>query len=232
MNRVLITNDDGIDAGGINALASLAERLFEEVWVIAPQNQASQIGHRVTTDTPIDFEERGKRRIAVNGTPADCIRVGLHLLDARPDWVWSGINHGGNLGRHDYYISGTLAAAREAAFFKIPALGASHYMKRGLDLNWDSAILRVERAFQQIQKEKTDPGVFWSINLPHLDNDESEPDIVFCELEKEPLDVDFHFDEEKKHLIYRGTYHGRSREKGSDVDICFGGDVSVSRMEI
>lgn len=232
MKRVLITNDDGIDAPGIDALTKLAERHFGEVWVVAPKDQASQIGHRVTTDTPIEIEKRGERRFAVNGSPADCTRIGFHLLGDKPDWVWSGINHGGNLGRHDYYISGTLAAAREAAFFGVPSLGASHYMKKGLDLDWQTAASRVEQAFQKIRDEKTSHGIFWNINLPHLEAGETEPEVVFCDPEREPLDVCFDFDEEGQKLIYRGSYHERARGKGSDVDICFGGNIAISRLEI
>ncbi|MDF1753567.1 MAG: 5'/3'-nucleotidase SurE [Verrucomicrobiales bacterium] len=233
MKRVLITNDDGISAPGIEALTSLASRIFEEVWVVAPREQASQIGHRVTTDTPIGIDKRGERRFAVDGTPADCTRAGLHLMgDKRPDWVWSGINHGGNLGHHDYFISGTMAAAREAAFFGIPALGASQYMKAGIDLNWEKAIERLETAFRQLQEKGGDPGVFWNVNLPHLEPEAAEPETIFCEPERAPLDVIFDYDEDISSLIYRGSYHDRSRIKGSDVDICFGGNVAVTRFEV
>ena len=69
--RVLLTNDDGIDANGLTALRSVAEHFFDEVWIVAPVAEVSQIGHRVTTYTPIQYEERGKRSFAVHGTPAD-----------------------------------------------------------------------------------------------------------------------------------------------------------------
>ena len=129
----LLSNDDGIDADGLTALRRIAEALFDEVWVVAPASQMSQIGHRVTTDTPIRYERRGERAFAIDGTPADCVRVALaHLLPVAPDWVLSGINHGGNLGRHDFAISGTVAAVREAAFQGIPGVTLSHYLRRGL----------------------------------------------------------------------------------------------------
>lgn len=234
MNRVLITNDDGISADGIAALAALAESWFGEVWVVAPKDQASQIGHRVTTDTPIDFEEVGQRRFAVDGTPADCTRVGLHLMgENRPDWVWSGINHGGNLGSHDYFISGTLAAAREAALFGVPALGTSHYLKSGLRMDWQVASGRVEKAFKEIQEVDHQAGVFWNINLPHLEPGSPEPNTIFCDPERAPLDVRFEHDpEQKNRLIYSGTYHDRPRIKGSDVDVCFNGSIAVTRFEV
>lgn len=232
MNRVLITNDDGIDSDGISALASLAKTFFNEVWIIAPKEQVSQIGHRVTTDTPISFQKRGERVFAVDGTPADCTRVGFQLMGSRPDWVWSGINHGGNLGRHDYYISGTLAAAREAAFFGVPAFGASHYLKKHLPLDWESARHRLNHAFLKIREHPLIPGEFWNINLPHLATGEAEPEIIFCSPEKAPLDVSFHLDSESSHLTYNSNYHNRPRSKDSDVDICFRGNIAISKLEI
>ena len=139
MRIALLSNDDGIDAAGLSALRSVAGELFDEVWVVAPVSQMSQIGHRVTTDTPIRYEQRGDRAFAISGTPADCIRVALaSLLPAAPDWVFSGINHGGNLGRHDFAISGPVAAVREAAFQGIPGVAVSHYLRRGLTVDWNA----------------------------------------------------------------------------------------------
>ncbi len=232
MNRVLLTNDDGIDAEGLAALETVARRFFDDVWVVAPAEQASQIGHRVTTDTPLRFEERGEQRYAVHGTPADCTRVALaHLLPSHPDWVWSGINHGGNLGRHDFVISGTVAAAREAAFFGVPAMSTSHYLKRELALCWETAADRIASAFCELRDEETGPGEFWNINLPHLAPDEPSPEFRFCDLEKQPLEVVFEADEEQA-LSYTGAYHDRPRVEGSDVAVCFSGDVAISRVSI
>jgi 5'-nucleotidase len=232
MNRILITNDDGIDSDGISALAALARTFSKEVWIVAPKMEASQIGHRVTTHAPIRFQKKGERVFAVEGTPADCTRVGFELMGERPDWVWSGINHGGNLGWHDYYISGTLAAAREAAFFGVPALGASHYLKKHLPVDWGMASQRLRQAFLKINEQPLSPGEFWNVNLPHLERDEAEPEVVFCAPEKAPLDVSFHLDADSSHLTYNGSYHNRPRSKNSDVDICFNGNISISKLEI
>ncbi len=231
MRRVLITNDDGIDAAGIRALASLAGNFFEEVWVVAPSEEASQIGHRVTTHRPLKFVEREPRVFAVDGSPADCTRVGLHFMGDPPDWVWSGINHGGNLGLHDYHISGTLAAAREAAFHGVRAMGASHFINRRIDsVDWEMAAERVARAFQAFAGEDNPGGVFWSVNLPHLTEDAPQPKVVFCEPERRPLQVKFEASQEG--LIYRGDYRSRPHGEGSDVAVCFGGDIAVSRIRI
>jgi 5'-nucleotidase len=228
----LLTNDDGIDADGLEALHSIASRHFDEIWVVAPVSQMSQIGHRVTTDTPIRFEARGERRFAVEGTPADCTRVALScLLPQKPDWILSGINHGGNLGRHDFAISGTVAAVREAAFAGVKGIAFSHFLRRGLELDWEKAMERAERAMIALLNEPLDAEHFWNVNLPHPVPGGCEPELVYCEQERHPLHVVY---EERipGSLSYIGQYHDRPHIPGSDVDVCFGGDIAITQASI
>tara|TARA_R110002096_G_scaffold24625_9_gene77463 strand:+ start:9929 stop:10624 length:696 start_codon:yes stop_codon:yes gene_type:complete len=228
----LLTNDDGIEAEGLKALTRLAEEVFDEVWVVAPASEASQIGHRVTTDSPIRFEKRGDRSYAIHGTPADCTRVALaHLMPNKPDWVWSGINHGGNLGRHDFVISGTVAAVREAAFAGIRGIAFSHFMKRGLELDWERASKWAKDSFETLRNEETGAGEFWTVNFPHPAAGERSPGIIRCEQEKHPLLVAYE-QVGSEELLYVGDYHDRPRREGSDVDICFGGDIAVSIVSV
>src|SRR2546421_8158247 len=111
--KLLLTNDDGIDALGLAALAEVAAAHGTLTWV-APHAHLSGCGHRVTTSEPIKLMNKGVQRWAIDGTPADCVRVALAKLAPDVAWVLSGMNHGGNLGA-DVYISGTVAAVREAA---------------------------------------------------------------------------------------------------------------------
>lgn len=232
MRTALLCNDDGIEAEGLAALRAVAESLFDEVWIVAPRSQMSQIAHRVTTDTPIDYEPRGERVFAIGGTPADCVRVALaRLLPAAPDWVLSGVNHGGNLGRHDFAISGTVAAVREAAFQGIPGVALSHYLRRGLAVDWESAGRRARRVLEELLAERPGPGHFWNVNLPHPAPGEPEPRSVRCEQERHSLHV--HYEEpEPGQLAYAGDYHERPRVAGSDVDVCFRGDIAVTLASI
>src|SRR5436189_111472 len=98
----------------------------------------SGCGHRVTTDGPIRLMKRSDTRWAIDGTPADCVRVALAKLAPDVAWVLAGINHGGNLGA-DVYHSGTVAAVREAAFHGKPAIAFSQYCKRGHEIDWQRA---------------------------------------------------------------------------------------------
>src|SRR5262245_16698595 len=111
--RFLITNDDGIEAPGLRALVEAARELGS-LQVVAPLVPMSTCGHAVTTHTALHLQKRETGSYALDGTPADCVRIALHNIDPEPDWVFSGINAGGNLGV-DVFHSGTVAAAREAA---------------------------------------------------------------------------------------------------------------------
>src|SRR6187401_227730 len=109
--KFLLTNDDGIDAPGLEALISAARTLGEPV-VVAPAGPQSGVSHAVTWHGGVRIESRGDERYAIHGTPADCTRLGLLRVVPDATWVLSGINHGANLGA-DVYYSGTVAAVRE-----------------------------------------------------------------------------------------------------------------------
>ena len=118
----LLTNDDGIHAPGLAALAeAIRLRPDSTLTIVAPSTEQSQCGHRVTTREPITVTQHGADRYSVDGTPADCVRIALFALGLAPDFVISGVNAGGNLGQ-DLHISGTVAGAREAAFHGLPRL--------------------------------------------------------------------------------------------------------------
>ena len=124
MALLLVTNDDGIHAAGLAALADALTELGE-VWVIAPEREQSACGHALTLHRPLRTVSSGERRFAVNGTPSDCVNLGvLGFMPERPAIVVSGINHGGNLG-DDVTYSGTVSAAMEATLLGVPAVAVS-----------------------------------------------------------------------------------------------------------
>ncbi|WP_435359143.1 5'/3'-nucleotidase SurE [Haloarchaeobius sp. DFWS5] len=121
--HVLLTNDDGIDAPGLGALHD-ALRSVVDVTVVAPSEDRSGVGRRKSHRVTLADHERGT---AVDGTPVDCVAVGLHRCDTPPDLVVSGCNAGPNLGAHKLSQSGTVGAAMEAAFFGVPGIAVSAY---------------------------------------------------------------------------------------------------------
>ena len=123
--RILVSNDDGVFSPGIRALARLAQE-FGDVRVVAPDVEQSAMGHAITVRTPLHYQRTpidGLEAYRVDGTPADCVALGTHHWDA-VDLVLSGINLGLNIG-HNIWHSGTVAAAKQAAFLRIPAIAFS-----------------------------------------------------------------------------------------------------------
>ncbi|HEY6101200.1 MAG TPA: 5'/3'-nucleotidase SurE [Anaeromyxobacter sp.] len=122
--RVLLSNDDGVHAEGLRALAAAFEG--DEVWVVAPDREQSASSHAISLHRPLRMQEVAARRFAVDGTPTDAVYMGLNLVlrNARPDVVVSGVNHGPNLG-NDVLYSGTVAAAMEAALLGVNAIAVS-----------------------------------------------------------------------------------------------------------
>ncbi len=121
---ILITNDDGIHAAGLTALARALEELGE-VWIVAPDREQSAVGHALTLHRPLRVERLGERKLSVNGTPSDCVNLGvLGILPEPPVLVVSGINHGSNLG-DDVTYSGTVSAAMEGTLLGVPSMAVS-----------------------------------------------------------------------------------------------------------
>jgi len=124
MPRILVTNDDGVHAEGIRALAE-ALRLLGDVTIVAPIQEASAIGHALTLRRPLRIETIGPRVFAIDGTPTDCVNIALtHVLGEKPDLIVSGINKGWNLG-DDVTYSGTVSGALEGALLSIPSIAVS-----------------------------------------------------------------------------------------------------------
>ena len=124
MAVLLLTNDDGVHAAGLAALAEALDALGE-VWVLAPEREQSACGHALTLHRPLRAVELGARRFSVNGTPSDCVNLGvLGFLAERPALVVSGINHGSNLG-DDVTYSGTVSAAMEGTLLGVPSIAVS-----------------------------------------------------------------------------------------------------------
>ena len=127
--KILLSNDDGVDASGILALKQAVEE-FGEVYVVAPSNQQSGIGHALTLYEPLRINKTrlrdGSPAYSVSGTPTDSVTLGVYeIMDEKPDLVISGINTGQNTGKGELTTSGTLGAAMEAASLGIPAIAVS-----------------------------------------------------------------------------------------------------------
>lgn len=226
--KFLLTNDDGIDAPGLQALDAAASRLGELV-VVAPLSALSGCSHRVTTDEPLRIEQRATNQYAIAGTPADCVRLGLLQIAPDAAWVLSGINRGGNLGA-DVHYSGTVAAVREAVLHGWPGIALSQYQKRGWTIDWGRAADWAVPLLRNLLDRPCDAGTFWNVNLPHLEPDAPDPEVVFCPLDPTPLPLSYRHENGLWH--YNGDYHGRRRQPGADVEVCFGGKIAATAIRL
>jgi len=226
--KILLTNDDGVDAPGILAFEK-AMAGFGMLTVVAPSGALSGCGHRVTTDEALQVKQIRPGIMSVDGTPADCVRVAMHSLLPKVDWVVSGINAGGNLGV-DIFISGTVAAVREAAFHGIPGIAISQYRKRGAPMDWARSEKFARSIVTHLIAKPITPGTYWNVNLPHLEESDPDPEFVFCKPNSSPLPLAFKVEGES--FKYAGDYHSRHAEQGTDVEACFSGKIAISLLGV
>jgi len=140
--RILITNDDGIHAEGLDVCAEIGRALSEDVWVIAPEFDQSGVSHSLSLNDPLRLREVGERRFAVKGTPTDCVIMGArHVIkDRPPNLVLAGVNRGRNAGE-DVIYSGTVAGAVEGTILGIPsvALSQAYRSRSNQPPHWETA---------------------------------------------------------------------------------------------
>lgn len=229
MKNFLVTNDDGMDARGIKILTEVLSTLGRVV-VAAPARACSGISHQVTAWEPIQIVEEEKDRYRVYGTPADCVRMGLRQFLPEADFVFAGINLGANLG-YDTYLSGTVAAAREAAFHGKPAMAVSQYIAAHGKPSGGKAREILQKILPGLMAIPMETGEFFNINLPqaHAASEEVPP-WEWGYMETSPYDISVQAGENL--YAYKANIHKRPRPSGSDVDICFGGKISVTRFAI
>ena len=159
MYEILITNDDGIDAPGLEALA-VALSDVGHVTVVAPDRERSAVSHGITLIEPVMYHQIAERRFAVQGTPADCVIAALMRIMPRPPaLVVSGVNRGLNVG-HDILYSGTVAAATEAAMQGIPAIAVSAHF------DYKSAAEVSAQLASRVLSEGLPPDVLLNVNHP------------------------------------------------------------------
>ena len=170
--RILISNDDGIDAVGILILEEIASRLSDDVWVIAPNGNRSGMSRAITLRSDVIVEPLGDRRYSCSGTPSDCVIMGMsRVLDTKPDLVLSGINAGMNAA-DDVLYSGTIAAAMEGALMGVPAIALSQ-RNGGLDRSdFDAAAVHGERVIRSILEVGIPDRTVMNVNFPPVSGDE------------------------------------------------------------
>jgi len=241
--RILITNDDGINAPGLHVLTGIAAELVGidgEVWTVAPAFEQSGVSHAVSYTHPMLITELAPRRYAAEGSPADCVLAALYdVMPEPPDLVLCGVNRGNNAGENVLY-SGTLGGAMEAALQGLPAIALSQFMGRGnstLDDPFESArehgVDTIAKLLSQGLWDNADYRLFYSINFPPVSAADTKPAVVAaqgfrrgtgfsCEPHMSPGG--------KRFLWIKGGQQDIATAKGTDVERNLAGHITITPM--
>lgn len=230
--KILLTNDDGVHAPG---LAALIKRVSEvaEVVVVAPDREQSAVSHALTLHHPLRAARIAENVFSVEGTPTDCVNMGIHsLLSFRPDLVISGVNRGANLG-DDVTYSGTVAAALEATLMGIPAIAVS-LATCGSGENFDAAAAFAARLALTVHGKGLPGSTYLNVNVPDLPAERLLTPLVTCQGKRSYVGtiVD-KVDPRGRNYYWIGTAD-RSFEDipGTDYHAVSRGHVSVSPLHI
>ncbi|WP_032121420.1 5'/3'-nucleotidase SurE [Clostridium amazonitimonense] len=233
--RILITNDDGIDAEGIYAIAEILAKKHE-VFVVAPHSQRSASSHSITLNKPLIIKEvtlgdLNVKAYSISGTPADCVRVGIDMIIKEPiDLVVSGINKGLNVGT-DVLYSGTVSAAVEAALYNIPSIAISKEIKKESEGDYCYAAEVGEEILNIFKDKSVGNEVVINVNVPYRPKEEVKGFKV-CKVGKSKYKHNYvEFISEDGSKGYR--VNGEMLEKyfqGDDVDYLKEGYVTITPL--
>ncbi len=173
--RILLTNDDGINAPGLYVLEKIAAQLSDDIWICAPSEEQSGAGHSLTLTRPVRMRQHAERRFSVSGTPTDSVTMALKkILPAPPDLILSGVNRGANLG-DDVTYSGTVSAAFEGALAGIRAVALSQvYSKEGVgnDVDFSAAEQWGAKVLRPLLDAPFAPRTLMNVNFPPVAGDQ------------------------------------------------------------
>ena len=179
--RILITNDDGIEAPGLGVLHDIAAALSDDVWVVAPETDQSGAAHSLTLHGPLRLRQLGEQRFAVKGTPTDCVIMGVrHIIsEKRPNLVLSGVNLGHNIA-DDVTYSGTIAGAIEGTLLGIPSIAMSlscSYENRPR-ARWETPLQLGPELIRKLLAQGWPPTIMLNVNFPDCLPEEVEGTLV------------------------------------------------------
>lgn len=234
--NILITNDDGIFAPGVKALAELLSH-FGKVTVICPETEKSAYSHKITLRQPlnlkkVDFSSTAET-YAVNGSPADCVKLGVDVLEGEPDIVFSGINIGPNVGR-DLYYSGTIAAAQEAMLYQVPFISVSLETFDSRKIKFDVVKQLFYQVLEVIIQNKLPKNLMLNVNLPYTSKE-------LCKgVRVVPMDLTvsrYNFtglNDPHGQIYYwlKDNYHELELNEGTDYDLLRQGFITISPIEL
>jgi len=231
--RILISNDDGINAPGIKVLERIARTLSDDVWVVAPEHEQSAAGHSLTIRRPLRVREVSPRHYAVDGTPTDAVLLGInHIIkDKRPDLMLSGINRGANLGE-DITYSGTVAAAMEATILGVPAIALSQFVTPPDPVKWNTAEHWTTGLVRRLMAQGWPRNVLINVNFPDVDAAEVSGIEVAVQGKRKIGDAIMErTDPRGDPYVWIGAQRAEDRgTAGTDIEAVYRGAISVTPL--
>jgi 5'-nucleotidase len=234
--RILLTNDDGIDAPGLHALRQIAAELSDDVWVVAPETNQSGASHSLSLNEPLRMREVDQRAFAVRGTPTDSVIMGMrHVLkDKPPDLLLSGVNRGANMAE-DVTYSGTIAGAFEGTILGIRsiALSQAYGIERGKGVHWQTAIAHAPGLIRWLLDIEWAPFSVMNINFPDREPDEIAGLSVTTQGRRDPglLNIDERRDTWGNPYYWLAFERRRSAAgEGTDLWAIYSGRISVTPL--
>ena len=236
--RILLTNDDGIEAPGLHVLQQIASELSDDVWTVAPETDQSGAAHSLTLHEPLRLRKLAERTYAVKGTPTDCVIMGIrHVLDGqRPDLILSGVNRGANIA-DDVLYSGTIAGAMEGAVLGIPSIALSlAYRIEGDDrLRWETPMKLGSGLIRQLLDAGWPPHVLMNVNFPDRDPDRVAGVVVTTQGKRDQdlLVIVDRMDTRGNPYYWFGFDRRRSNPAGgTDLAAIYAGKVSITPLHL
>lgn len=235
--RILLTNDDGINAPGLRVLENIAKQLGDEIWIVAPEVEQSGKGRAISLTEPLRVREVEERTFAISGTPSDCVLLGLHdLMPEKPDLVLSGVNNGQNIAE-DTSFSGTVAAAMFGMQMGVRSISLSqskNFRARG-SLPWETAEAWGAKAILPLLEMGWPENVIMNVNFPDRDPDDvagiqitrqgfRDEAIVHTDRREDLRGNDYFW------IGYKGTLS--KPPEGTDLRAIYEGFVSISPLHV
>jgi len=237
--RILVTNDDGIHAPGLDICVEIARALSDDVWVVAPETDQSGVAHSLSLNDPLRLRKIDERRFAVKGTPTDCVVMGVrHILhDKIPDLILSGVNRGRNVAE-DITYSGTIAAAMEGTILGIPSLALSLSFGANTRQNpfWDTCVKCGPDVVRKVLAAGIPGNVLVNVNFPDCAAEDVKGIAVTSQGHRGPelLKIDARHDG-RGHPYFWIAYDRRERpmpSDGTDLAALAANKISVTPLRL
>lgn len=234
--RILVTNDDGINAEGLVVLEKIARKLSDDVWVVAPESEQSGAGHSLTLHNPVRVRKIDAKRYAVLGTPTDCVLLAIkQIMSAKqkPTLILSGVNRGSNVA-DDVTYSGTIAAAMEGCILGVPSIAVSQHFSDEGTIHWATAEKRAPAIIKKMLENPWPKNTLINLNFPDRDEDKVKG-IKVCSQGKRIVNIQLAERKDPKGRPYYWLGGERDHTPESvdvDVDYLQNGYITITPLDM